>query len=181
MKTILFITNSPGKVEEAQAILGNQFKIKLHKFDLDEIQTINGKDVIRKKAREAYNLIKKPVIVEDTSLYFDAWNGLPGALVRWFLDSVGCKGICSMMSEEKDRKAYAESAIAYFNGRKVKVVAAKLEGKIPQKPAGDKGFGWDPIFIPKGYSQTFAQMGQEEKNKISMRKQALEKLRNYLS
>mgnify|MGYP001566575306 CR=1 FL=1 len=180
MKIITFITNSPGKVEEAQSILGKDFKVGCKKIDLEEIQTINGKEVIEKKAKQAYKILKKTVLVEDTSLYFDAWNGLPGALVRWFLDTVGCEGICKMLGNERNRKAWAESAIAYFNGKKMKIVSARLEGSIPNKPNGQYKFGWDPIFIPKGYKKTFGEMGPEEKNKISMRKLALEKLRKYL-
>ena len=84
------------------------------------------------------------------------------------------------MKGEKNRRANAESAIAFNDGKKIKIVSAKLEGTVPEKPKGQYKFGWDPIFIPKGYKKTFGQMGPEEKNKISMRKLALEKLRSYL-
>jgi len=147
---------------------------------LDEIQTVDGKEVVRKKAEEAHKILKKPVLVEDTSLYFDAWRGLPGALARWFLDTVGCNGICKMMKGEKNRKAYAESAIAFYDGKKMKIVSGKVEGTVPLKPRGSFGFGWDPVFVPKGFRKTFGEMTMSEKNQISMRKRALEKLRNYL-
>ncbi|KKQ41866.1 MAG: Ham1-like protein [Microgenomates group bacterium GW2011_GWC1_37_8] len=179
-KKIIFITNSENKVKEAQEILGDEFSISLVKFDLDEIQTVDGKKVIKKKAEEAYNLLRQPLIVEDTSLYFDAWNGLPGALVRWFLDTVECEGICRMMDKEINRKAWAESVVAYHNGKDIKIFSAKLEGTVPQKPKGEYKFGWDPIFVPKGYKKTFGELGPEEKNKISTRKLALEKLGKYL-
>jgi non-canonical purine NTP pyrophosphatase (RdgB/HAM1 family) len=180
MINITFITNTKGKAVEAQEILGDGFKVTHKKVDLDEIQTIDGKQVIEKKARKAYSILKKPVLVEDTSLYFNAWNGLPGALVRWFLDAVKCEGICKMMNEEKDRSAYAESALAYFDGKKMKIVTGRVDGQITKKPKGDKGFGWDPIFIPQGHTKTFGEMDMEEKSRISMRKLALEKLRDYL-
>lgn len=180
MKNITFITNSPGKVAEAQSILGSDFKVALKKIDLDEIQTVDGKQVIEKKAKEAYKILKRPVMVEDTSLYFKAWNGLPGALQRWWLDTVGCEGFCKMMKPYKNRAAWAESAIALYDGRKMEIFVGRIDGTITQKPKGTQGFGWDPIFVPKGYKKTFAEMGLEEKNKISMRKVALEKLRKYL-
>ena len=85
-----------------------------------------------------------------------------------------------MMHGESNRIAFAESAIAYFDGKKLKIVSAKLEGKIPHKPRGQRGFGWDPIFIPDGYAKTFSEMAMEEKSQISMRKIALEKLRAFL-
>jgi len=114
MINITFITNTEGKAIEAQEILGKGFKVIHKKIDLDEIQTIDGKEVIDKKAREAYSILNNPVLVEDTSLYFNAWSGLPGALVRWFLDAVGCNGICKMLKNETNRSGYAESAIAYL-------------------------------------------------------------------
>ena len=180
MVKITFITNTAGKAREAQEILGKNFMVTHKKVDLDEIQTIDGKKVIEKKAREAFSILKGPVLVEDTSLYFNAWKGLPGALVRWFLDAVGCEGICKMMKNEKNRTAYAESAMAFYDGKNMKTVTGRVDGRVPIIPRGDKGFGWDPIFIPNGYKKTFAEMGMEEKSKISMRKKALEKLRSYL-
>lgn len=180
MKILIFVTNTEGKAREAQEILGKKFLIKHQKVDLEEIQTINGKEVIEKKARQAFKILKIPVLVEDTSLYFNAWNGLPGALVRWFLDTVDCKGICLMMKKFKNRKAYAESAIAYYDGKRMKIVSARVLGTVPEKPRGKFGFGWDPIFVPKGFKKTYSQMTTQEKSKISMRKLALEKLRKYL-
>lgn len=180
MIDITFITNTEGKAVEAQEILGDGFKVTHKKVDLDEIQTIDGKEVIEKKAREAYSILKSPVLVEDTSLYFHAWNGLPGALVRWFLDAVGCDGICRMLGDEKDRSGYAESAIAYYDGKEMKIVTGRINGTISLILKGNKGFGWDPIFIPAGHNQTFGEMKMVQKNKISMRKIALEKLRDYL-
>lgn len=180
MVNITFITNTEGKAKEAQEILGKGFRVTHKKVDLDEIQAIDSKAVIEKKAREAYAILKRPVLVEDTSLHFAAWSGLPGALVRWFLDSVGCEGVCKMMKAEKNRLAYTESAVAYFDGRKMKIVTGRVEGSVPKKPKGGKGFGWDPIFIPDGHKKTFGEMEMEEKSKISMRKIALEKLRKQL-
>lgn len=179
-KEIFFVTNSPGKVNEAREILGKAFTLKLVKLDLDEIQTVDGKKVVSKKVKEAFGVLKQPVLVEDTSLYFEAWNGLPGALARWFLDTVGCKGICKMMARERNRKAYAESAIAFYDGKKIKMVSARAKGIVPREPRGEHGFGWDPIFIPKGFEKAYAEMTMKEKNQISMRKAALEKLKKYL-
>ena len=175
------MTNTEGKVREAQHILGEEFQVEQRKIDLDEIQTVEGKEVIQKKAEEAYRILNQPILVEDTSLYFDAWNGLPGALVRWFLDTVGCEGICKMMSSERNRKAFSESAIAYYDGKILKVVLARVRGKIPDLPKGNKGFGWDPIFIPDGKEKTFGEMEMFEKSQFSSRKLAFEQLKDYFS
>lgn len=181
MKKIIFVTNTEGKVREAQDILGDGFQIEFKKLDLDEIQTVDGKEVIKKKAEEAYKLLDCAILVEDTSLYFDVWKGLPGALVRWFLDTVGCEGLCKMIRGETNRTAYSESAIAYYDGKNLKIVSGKIEGSVPDEPRGDKGFGWDPVFMPTGSDKTFGELEMSEKNRISSRKIALEKLREYLS
>lgn len=181
MKRIVFVTSQEGKAKEAQSILGKGFLVEQANIDLDEIQAIEGKDIVKYKVREAFKIFKKPVIVEDTSLYFEAWQGLPGALVRWFLKTVGCDGICKMMNGEKNRKATAESAMAFCDGKAAKIVFGRVEGSIPQRPKGKFGFGWDSIFIPQGLKKTFSEMTMEEKNQISMRKVALKKLRKYLS
>lgn len=181
MRKVIFVTSQKGKVEEAQRILGESFLIKQTDVDLEEIQAIKGRDVVGYKAKEAFRVLKKPVVVEDTSLYFEAWKGLPGALIRWFLETVRCEGICKMMSSEKNRKAVAESAMTYCDGKVIKSVLGRVKGSIPLKPRGKFGFGWDPIFIPEGFKKTFAEMTMKEKNQISMRKTALEKLRKYLT
>lgn len=181
MKTIIFVTGNKGKVKEAQDILGKGFLVKQANIDLDEIQAIDGKEVIKAKTRKAFKILKKPVLVEDTSLYFEAWKGLPGALSRWFLDTIGCEGICKMMQGESNRGAYAESALAFYDGKKMKVVSAKVKGVVSRKPRGKYGFGWDPLFLPDGFEKTFAEMTTKEKSQISMRKLALEKLRKYLT
>jgi len=146
--------------------------------------------VIELKAKEAFNILGKPVLVEDTSYHLDALDGFPGALVRWALDpnnkgskeevNNGCQRICNMVAFSKNRKTYAISTICYFDGKTSTVSEGRIDGTIPYSPRGKIGFGWDFIFIPKGFNQTFSEMGMEEKNKISMRKIALEELKRHL-
>lgn len=179
-RKITFITSSDDKLREAKEILGSQFELSRKNYDLDEVQTVDGKEVINKKAKDAYNILRSPLLTEDTSLYFEAWKGLPGALIRWFLVTVGCEGLIKMMKGETNRTAYAETSYAYHNGKEIKIVTSKLKGAIAQKPRGKYNFGWDPIFIPNGYKKTFAELGPGVKNKISTRKKALEKIRKHL-
>lgn len=188
---IIFVTNTEGKAREAQAILGNGFEITHKKIDLPENQAVYPKDVIEDKARQAFKKIKTPVLVEDTSLHFEAWDGFPGALVRWILDpnnkgcieekKNGCERICNMMKDFKNKNIYALSTVCFFDGKNMQIFEGRVDGKIPDKPQGENGFGWDFIFIPNGSNKTFSEMGMEEKNKISMRKKALEQLKKYFS
>ena len=121
-------------------------------------------------------------MIEDTGLYIEAWNGLPGALVKWFLSSVGTSGICRMMEGFPDRRARARTIVATYDGRvRPLIFVGEVEGQIAFAPTGEAGFGWDKVFIPVGETKTFGEMTPEEKDRYSMRRQALEKMLAYYS
>ena len=174
-KSIYLVTSNENKFKEFKEILG--FRLKHTNLDLDEIQTIDVKKVVEHKAKQAFNKIKKPVIVEDTGLYFEAWNGLPGALAKQFDKTIGYRKLCRLL--KTNRRAKAETVVGYYDGKNYLSFSGEIWGRISSEPKGETGFGWDIIFIPKGYNRTFAQLANE-KNKISMRKIALEKLRKFL-
>lgn len=127
------------------------------------------------KIIEAYKLIKKPIIVEDTSLHLEAWNSFPGALIKWFEEYLGTQGILNLI-QNKSRNAEAKCVIAYFDGEEISFFEGSIKGQITEERKGENklDFGFDPIFIPEGYEKTFAELG-EEKQKISHRRKALEK------
>jgi non-canonical purine NTP pyrophosphatase (RdgB/HAM1 family) len=172
---ILFVSSNAGKVREVEAILG--FPVEQLALDLPEVQALDVAEVVREKARAAYVHAGQPVLVEDTGLYVDALNGLPGALVRWFLVTIGPEGICRLIPEGVERGATARSAVAYCDGDEPEVLVGETAGQIALVPAGSGGFGWDPIFRPEGSQRTFAEMAQDEKNRYSMRRKALEQFR----
>jgi len=169
-----FATGNKNKLQEVNNIL--ESPLEQIEIDLDEIQATEVEDVVKKKAEEAFKQTGKPVLVEDTGLYFEALNGFPGALIKWLLDSIGNEGIVNLLSTKENRKAYAKTVFGYFNGKETHLFVGKLEGVIPTKIQGDNGFGWDPLFIPEGSDKSFAEMSSGEKNKISMRKMALKQL-----
>ncbi len=178
---LYFATSNTHKYQELQAILG----VPLARIDIDlpEIQDLDVTAVVRAKAIHAYEHTGKVVLVEDTGLGFAAWHGLPGALMRWFLQTVGNEGLCRMMAGETNRAAIAKTAIGMFDGREVIVCHGEVTGAVAEKPMGDKGFGWDAIFQPHGQGhdiKTFAEMTPEEKNRISSRRLAAEALRRQL-
>jgi XTP/dITP diphosphohydrolase len=174
-----FVTSNENKLREAREILG--FEIERLDLDLVEIQSIDVKEVVKDKALRAFDKIKKPVIVEDTGLFVNSWKGYPGALVKWMLKTVEVEGFCKKLDGFGDRSSYAETVICYYDGVEFKFYTGRVEGLISDTPRGETNFGWDPIFIPKGYDKTFAELGSSEKNKISMRKIAFEKLREELN
>lgn len=176
---LLFVSSNAGKVREVEAILG--FPVEQLALDIPEVQALDVETVVRDKARSAFAHAGRPLLVEDTGLYIDALGGLPGALVKWFLATIGPAGICDLIPPGASRTARARTAVALFNGETVEVLAGETLGEISLHPAGEGGFGWDPIFRPDGASRTFAEMDQAEKNRYSMRRQALEHLRERLS
>lgn len=174
---LYFITGNKNKLEEAKSIISdlNQFEI-----DLPEIQNIDPKIIIKAKLLEALKHKKGEFIVEDTSLYLDCLNGLPGPLIKWFLETIGNQGLYKITKKLNNFNAEAKTVIGYAKNKKeIKFFEGIIKGKIVF-PKGKQGFGWDPIFKPDGFDKTFAEMTAEEKNKISMRRIALNKLRKHL-
>jgi XTP/dITP diphosphohydrolase len=176
--SIFFITGNQGKFREAKAILP---QIEQFDIDLPEIQHIDAKKIIQFKLKTAFKHKQTQFIVEDTSLYLDCLNGLPGPLIKWFEKSIGLEGIFQLCQKYNNFQVYAKTLLGYAKDEEtIHFSEGIVKGKITS-PIGDNGFGWDKIFIPDGFDKTFAQMTMEEKNQISMRKKALVKLKEYLN
>lgn len=176
-KEILFITGNQSKVAEMRAITG--LEVKAEDREIEEIQSLKVEEVARAKAETAFRLVGRPVVVDDTGLEIEALGGLPGALVIWFLKTVGPAGILKMIKDEKNRKARVATCIAYADQNGVFTFLGTLEGEMAFQEKGENGFGYDGIFIPQGSQKTFAQMNESEKNALSMRKIALEKFKVF--
>lgn len=179
MKKIVFATTNENKIREASEIL--RIKIIPRKLIIDEVQTLEPIECVKKKAEAAYNLTKTPILVEDTCLFFNAWGELPGVFIDYFMKSLDNEGLLKLLSNEKDRSAWAQTSLCYFDGKKAVVTSGEVKGAIAKKKRGNDGFGWDPIFIPQGENKTFAEMTSKEKNSLSMRKIALEALKIKLA
>lgn len=172
---LTFITSSDNKLREVERLLGQQ--LSRANVSLDEIQDIALEPVVVHKAKQAYAQVQRPVLVEDTGLAFASWNGLPGALVKWFLVALGTEGLCRLLQREVNRSATASTLFAHYDGTLLRVFTGTVEGSVPLQPRGRGGFGWDAIFQPLGSERTFAEMTPEEKDRFSMRRFALEQLR----
>ena len=137
-------------------------------------------EIIAQKAEEAYQQLQCTVLVEDTSLTFRALGKLPGPLVKWFLGELGNEGLCKLLDGYGDRRALAEVCVGLYDGEKLQVFEGEMEGTIADRPRGEEGFGWDPIFIPQGHKKTWGEMSAEEQKETSMRRIALKKLESFL-
>ena len=128
-----------------------------------------------------FSQVNGPVIVEDTCLCFNALGGMPGPYIKWFLSALGPEGLPRILSDFDDKTASALCMFGYTESEdEIKVFEGKTSGVIVRPPRGPRDFGWDPIFQPESYDQTYAEMDKSEKNKISHRGKALGKLKDFL-
>ncbi|RYP48969.1 hypothetical protein DL768_005241 [Monosporascus sp. mg162] len=174
-----FITGNANKLAEVKAILEPAgIEVRSQALDLPEIQG-TLEEVTRAKCRAAADLVGGPVLVDDTCLCFDALNGLPGPYIKWFMKSIGHEGLNNLLAAYDDKSAQAVATFGFCRGpgHEILLFQGRTNGKIV--PArGPAYFGWDPIFEYNG--QTYAEMDKVEKNKISHRFKALEKLREWM-
>ena len=178
MKSLTLVTGNKNKLREFEEILNTP--LSSFDFDLPEIQSPSVEVVALTKAKEAYTILKKPVIVEDTGFELDAWKGLPGAFLKFFEQAFYKDHLIKLLAGETNRKGAAVCAIGYCDRNISFTVLGKVHGSITEEPRGECGFGFDYSFVPDGYTKTFAEMTSEEKNKISHRKRAIESLQKEL-
>lgn len=177
---ITLITGNAGKAAEYAAMLG--IEVSSARAELTEVQSLDVPTVAARKAADAFAQLREPVLVDDTGLSVHAWNGLPGALVAWFLGAVGPQGILDMTAGLTGRRATVTTAVGYADATGVRVFTGAVEGSLAAEPRGASGFGYDPVFIPETGSahRTYAEMTSEEKNQISHRRRAVDAMRNGL-
>lgn len=191
MKKIILATHNKGKAKEFKSLLENLGFEILTKGDIGiEIDPVeNGKtleDNAKIKAIAIYNEIKTFTIADDTGLFVESLNGLPGVHTARYAgencsDKENREKLLFEMSGIKNRKAYFETVIALVDDSgEIYYAHGRCDGNIAETERGDRGFGFDKLFIPKGYDKTFAELSEEEKNKISHRALALLELKNLL-
>jgi non-canonical purine NTP pyrophosphatase (RdgB/HAM1 family) len=175
--TAVFVTGRAEKAREAERL---GFRLERRDLDLAESQALDPADIVEAKARDAYARLARPVVVEDSGLAIKAWNGFPGALVKWLEKSAGLETMALMLDRFPDRSATATCAVAYFDGERVVQGRGEVSGVIAHAPRGKGGFGWDALFIPEGSDRTFAEMSGDEKDRVSHRRRAWEALARQL-
>lgn len=175
-------TTNLGKQREWNQILESMgespIEIVAAKVSLVEMQHINPAVVAVTKAHSAFLRRKKPVMVEDVSFGYEQLGGAPGALYGPLESGLKIRGMLNLADLTSDRRVVVTATIAFVDAtaNHVCVVVAKMDGTVPKDARGKNGFGFDPIFIPEGYTKTLAEMTAAEKNAISMRRKAIEML-----
>jgi non-canonical purine NTP pyrophosphatase (RdgB/HAM1 family) len=179
MKDFTFITGNEKKAQYLSTLLG--LPVRRVSAELDELQTTDIQKLIQHKAKQAYDIIKSPVLVEDQGLVFTALGGLPGPFIKFFVEDTGQEACCRMLDGFSDRSAVAESIFAYYDGEVLTTFTSSLKGAIAQSPKGEGGFGWDPIFIPEGYTKTRSELTEKEDHEVYLKIKPIAKVREFLT
>jgi XTP/dITP diphosphohydrolase len=188
-REIVIATNNKHKVEEIRSLVGDRIKIiSLSELGCKEDIPETGETLeenARQKARYIWEKYGKDCFADDTGLMVDALDGKPGVYSARFAgekcsfdDNIDL--MLEMMEGKTNRKAYFSTVICLIEQGEEKLFEGRCSGSILTERYGRGGFGYDPIFIPDGYGESFAEMSLEEKNKISHRGKATDKLIKYL-
>ena len=186
---LYFATNNIHKLKEVQEVVGDSFQIEsmrslgINEDIPEDQQTLEGNAL--QKARFLYDRTGESCFADDTGLEVDALNGAPGVYSARYageaknsLDNMA--QLLKNMSGIQNRKARFRTVIALILNGKEYLFEGIVNGTIAEEPRGTAGFGYDPLFVPDGYSTTFAEMDSEAKNAISHRGRAVEKLAAFL-
>tara|TARA_Y100000310_G_scaffold345746_1_gene469159 strand:+ start:6189 stop:6758 length:570 start_codon:yes stop_codon:yes gene_type:complete len=184
MSKITFITTNKHKVLEAKAVL-KEFDIKVEHLKVDYPEDKEGTihDVVIKAIQPLANKLKKPVVIEDTGLFFEAFVHFPGLYPKYIFESLGYKGILKLLKNENN-KAFFLTVVGYCEPNKEpELFEGKMPGIITDKVFNlDKdAMPYDRIFIPNGYKDTISHMPMDLKNSFSQRAQAFRKLGKFLT
>lgn len=192
---IVFATNNAHKLKEIQSLLVNHFQLLSLKDigfsgEIPETNPTIEENAIQ-KAEFIYQKYKVPCFADDTGLEVESLNGEPGVL------SARYAGIINDSEEKKsnaniqkllinlkthvNRKARFKTVIAYINNSETLLFEGIIDGMITTELKGTDGFGYDPVFIPEGYTTTFAEMSLSEKNIVSHRARAFSKFVNFMN
>lgn len=174
---IRFVSSNPHKIREARLIL-ERVGISIIPVDLkiEELQTTDASRLVQDKLLKAFNAVGRPLFVEHTGLLLSHLGGFPGGLTQIFWDSLRADRFAELFGKlAPDRVATALTTVAYCDGRNILEFKGSVSGEIVPEPRGPREFQWDSVFQPKGFSETFAELG-DKKNEISMRKLALDQL-----
>lgn len=187
---IVFASNNIHKIKEISHILGQSFTlVSLGEINITEDipenePTLEGNALY--KARYIHNKTGLNVFADDTGLEVDTLGGRPGVHSARFAGEskdpeANISKLLAMLTGNIERRARFRTVIALIFNNNEYLFEGMVNGSIINERRGKKGFGYDPVFIPEGFERTFAEMNLEEKNKISHRSIAFEKLKSFLS
>ncbi|MFQ6010286.1 MAG: non-canonical purine NTP pyrophosphatase [Candidatus Aenigmatarchaeota archaeon] len=181
-KKIIFVTGNRSKFEEASAILGEVgVELVQKNMEFKETRTLSQEEVVREKARLAYARLKRPVLADDTGIYFEAYSNFPGTFTRYVFSSLGFDGIKRLL-KGKSRRAFFQTMVCLMDGKGCMVFSGKWRGRIISdgKRISNPDWPYNDIFVPDGFTLPLAKIPNDIRFKKSHRRKALAKLARYL-
>ncbi len=183
VRRIAFATSNADKLREVRAIFRRYgVSVLWDRRRLPEPQADSLREVVRAKlaAVPSRALPGVPVLVEDSGIFLSGLRGFPGVYSRFVYDSIGLGGVLRLL-EGQERTASFRTAAGIRIGRTEWITEGRVEGTIASAPRGTAGFGYDPIFVPRGGRRTFGELSSEEKERFSHRGRAIRSVARYLS
>jgi len=171
------VTSNANKAKEVAAFFNGALEVAHVALDVPERRSESVEEIARGKAQYAYDILKTPLIVDDTGFSIDALNGFPGPYAAYVLDTIGTPGILKLMEGTAGRDAHFTTAIAFADANGIHVFSGIIHGRVTSEPRGQLGFGYDPIFEWGG--STLAELSLERKSMISHRARALTAFRDW--
>jgi inosine triphosphate pyrophosphatase len=168
---VVLVTGNKGKLNEWQRLAPTDINLTSINLDLDEIQSDSLEAIVIDKAKRAFEIVKKPVIVEDVAAGLDKLSGLPGPFIKFFEIAMGHDALFQL-TNGRPETGVATCTIGYYDGENSIAVRADVHGTIV-KPRGHNGWGFDRTFQPEGQSKTYGEMSSIEKDKFSHRAKAI--------
>jgi len=185
---LIFASHNENKVQEIRKMLPESIQLlSLNDIDFhDEIEETGStlEENARIKAETIFKLAGKPVFADDSGLFVEALGGAPGVYSARYAGTGNTKDniikLLAELGDSRNRSAYFMTIFCMINGNGIFYLDGKAEGKVIEQPRGMEGFGYDPVFVPDGFTETFAEMAPEKKNQISHRSKAVHKLINFV-
>jgi XTP/dITP diphosphohydrolase len=182
---LAFVTGNAGKAAELRALLAPAgVEVVQDRRGYPEVQASTLREVAEAGARHLLAAgLAPPFALEDSGLFVSALRGFPGVYSRYALDTIGNAGLLRLMAgvERELRGAAFQACLLYVDGDgALHAFEGSCPGRIADRAAGPAGFGFDPVFVPRGHERTFAEMAPEEKAALSHRGQAARRLRSFL-
>jgi XTP/dITP diphosphohydrolase len=180
---LFLATNNKHKVDEISTLLSD-YGVDLRQAKLDLIEPDFGslEEIANYKAKQAFAKLKKPVIAEDTGVYFCGYNNFPGILAKRVFLGIGFDGLVTLIRHSKNKKAYFKTVVSYFDGKKLKSFSGVLKGRLLERVVSIEKdrLPYEKIFVPDGFSKALVDIPLDEKNKFSHRAKAVKKFGNWL-
>jgi non-canonical purine NTP pyrophosphatase (RdgB/HAM1 family) len=179
-KIIYYATTNAGKFDEVKRYIDEHepsIEIKQFDQDLPEIQTLDQKAIALDKANQAWNILQKPVLVDDSGVFFDHYNNFPGTMSKFIFKGIGFEGLLKL-AEVDNRASFRLNMVYKDNNEKEHIFEGVCKGTIvkPQDFQAHASLPYDAIFLPAGSKQTMAKLrGTEEEKKYSYRLKGLQK------